>query len=189
MATAKPKDSLSPGIGLPTVATAVAGIALVRSKRYAEPASDAPVLSRGVPTITRVPEMPTEVPNASLIAGVGLFRWVTNAGGEVPRSKTYARPESGRPVSFSAAPTTMRLPEIATALPKCSINRLVGAPKVSVPSGMPLVKSYTYTAPAPGTPNTVVLGRPTTSRCPDIASALAPPPGTASGAGGRMPTS
>ena len=106
--------SLAAGPGLFNVATGTVGVPPLRSYTYALPASLAPVSSPFAPTTTRVPEIATELPKESLAAGPGLFNVATGTVGVPPLDHTHTRSRRRSLPCHPAAPTTTRVPEIAT---------------------------------------------------------------------------
>src|SRR5262245_11690455 len=81
----------------------------------------AAVSSNHAPMTTRVPETADAVPNRSLNAGLGLLSMaVGTVGVALARSYTYALPASVALVSSNQAPTTTRVPEMATEKPNWS---------------------------------------------------------------------
>src|SRR3712207_5023498 len=111
-------DSLNPSgatTGLFSVATGTVGVPLLKSYTNARPVLSASVSSSKAPTTTCVPEIATECPNQSPAAGAGSLTVRTGTVGlPLLRSYTCALPEFIAPVSSYRAPTTTRVPEIAT---------------------------------------------------------------------------
>ena len=86
-------------------------------------------------------------------------------------SYTYALPVSFAPVSSRLAPTTTRVPEIATVSPKLSPSDGVGLCSVATGiGGAALPMSYTYALPASVAAISSPLA-PTTTRLPEMVTA------------------
>src|SRR5438876_11040125 len=78
---------------------------------YADPAKVAPASFEAAPTTTVLPDTATEMPNISLVAGVGLFSVAIKA--PLVALNTYAEPASVAPVSSRGAPTATVFPGTA----------------------------------------------------------------------------
>src|SRR5437870_3781222 len=97
------------GAGLFNVAVRAPVVAL---NTYADPAFVAPVSASRAPTTTTLPDIPTEQPNSSPVAGVGSFSVAIRV--PVVALNTNAEPEPIVPVWSPKAPTTTMLPDTAT---------------------------------------------------------------------------
>src|ERR1041385_9100313 len=111
----------------PASAGSILSLGGAKPKMKAAPRSKPLVSSSGIPATTVVPSTATLVPNHEVEVGLGLTNVATGTvGAPLESSYTWARATLVAPPRTFLAPTTIRVPEMATEYPKRSFASALG---------------------------------------------------------------